>query len=138
MKKITIQDIDFNLNYEGYYWYSNKKKPVILHEQPISAATFTEIPFIVEGNFYCKSKNISINIKNIDGEYCIYRADLSDLPSTQCQKQQYIAHDLAGVSHFTMLEYWAESAPDPLLENMTTLVPAWSAFIGFTYSQQTN
>ena len=92
------------------------------------------MPFIIEGHLYCESKNVSITIKNIDGEYHIYAADLNGLESSQCHEQKYIAHDLAGISAFTMLEYWAASAPDPLLVGMTTLVPAWSAFKGFIYS----
>lgn len=138
MEKITIQDIDFSLNYEGYYWYSNRKKPVLVENEPITADIFTPMPFIVEGNLYCKNTNTSIAIKNIDGEYYIHRVNLSDFSLAQCHKQQYIAHDLPNITHIEMCEYWAESASEPLLAGMTTLVPAWSAFVGFTSSQPSN
>ncbi len=129
MQRIDIDSINFHLNYQGYYWYSNKPKPQLVEK--ISKEIFTTLPFIVEGNLYCAEKNISISIKNIDGEYHIYQADLNGLAKDQKTVQEYIAHDLEGVKKIKMLHYWEESEPDELLANMTTLIPSWQAFAGF-------
>ena len=131
MKKIEINDINFDLEYEGYYWYSNEPKPEIVLNQKVSKDIFKILPFIVEGNLYCKNKDISINIKNIDGEYKIFQADVSNLHENQVTENEYLAHDLAGIDKIKMIHFWKESKEDALLENMKTLIPAWQAFVGF-------
>lgn len=131
MKKIEIKDIPFDLTFEGYYWYSNASKPVILDNKTITKDIFSQLPFIVEGNLYNKENAVSINIKNIDGQYWIMLANLADLNDTQISEQAYLAHDLAGIEKIKLLQYWQESPADELLEGMKTLVPAWLAFKGF-------
>lgn len=132
MKKIDISDIPFKLLYEGYYWYSNKSKPEILNNQPFSLDKFSSLPFIVEGNLYNAETGTSVSIKCIDGEYAIFTTNLKDLPANQTVEQKYIAHDLKDIDKIVLVEFWQESEADELLENMTTLVPAWTAFKGFT------
>lgn len=129
MKRISIDELNFDLAYEGYYWYSNKSKPEIADK--LTKDIFTLFPFIVEGNFYSQEKEISISIKYIDGEYKVFQACLKDLPANQVTHEEYIAHDLEGVKKIKMIHFWTESGPDPLLEGMTTLFPAWQAFKGF-------
>jgi CRISPR type III-associated protein (TIGR04423 family) len=131
MKKIKIQDIPFDTTYEGYYWYSNAAKPIVLDNQRLSEAIFTQLPFIVEGNFYNEAQAISINIKHIDGQYLITRADLANLNEANITEQDYLAHDLKGIKAIKLIHYWQESAADDLLEGMTTLIPVWMAFKGF-------
>ena len=131
MKKISLEDIDYTLQYEGYYWYSNKQRPELVNQSIITKDIFKKLPFIVEGNLYCSSNQVSINIKNIDGAYVIYQCILADLPKNQYSLQEYIAHDLEGVSKIKMLQYWKEGEADDLLAGMTTLIPAWQAFQGF-------
>ena len=94
MKKIEIQQIPFHLTFEGYYWYSNASKPCVLDDETISASIFTQLPFIIEGNLYNKENQISINIKNIDGQYLITQADLMGLDEANLTLQTYIPHDL--------------------------------------------
>src|SRR5690606_11807360 len=130
-KRIDISDIDFDIAYEGYYWYSDTDRPeMVLHEK-ISPEIFSALPFIIEGNLYAEEPGFSIQIKNIDGAYRIYRTELSGLNPSQITGYEYLAHKLPGVSKIKMLKYWEETAPDPLLENMKTLVPARQAFVGF-------
>lgn len=131
MKKISINDINFDLDYEGYYWYSNQSKPELVQHQKISKDIFTELPFIVEGNFFAKNEELSISIKFIDGKYYIYQADLSGLQDAETTRNEFIAHDLEGIDKIKMVQVWEESPEDPLLENMKTLKPAWQAFVGF-------
>lgn len=133
MKRIEISQIPFDLTFEGYYWYSNERKPTILIDKAISKAIFTKLPFIVEGNFYNEEKGISINIKNIDGQYFITQANLRDLNQANISELDggYLPHRLAGIKKIKLVHYWAESEPDDLLEGMTTLIPVWIAFKGF-------
>lgn len=129
MKKINIDDIDFNLDYEGYIWYSNDRKPKV--NPKITKEDFKILPFIIEGNLYCKDKNISISIKNYDGKYHVYQVELNNFSKDQFTEQQYLSHGLNGVSKLKMLHYWKESEPDELLAGMKTLLPSWQAFAGF-------
>jgi CRISPR type III-associated protein (TIGR04423 family) len=131
MKKIKIQDIPFDTAFEGYYWYSNASKPVVLDNQRLSEALFTQLPFIIEGNLYNEEKGMSINIKNIDGQYLITQAYLGGLNPAHISEQNYLAHDLKGIKAIKLVHYWQESAADDLLDGMTTLIPVWMAFKGF-------
>jgi len=131
MKKIDINDINFDLEYEGFYWYSNQQKPVLVLNQKITKGIFTTLPFIVEGNLYSEEKNISISIKNIDGAYKVFQADVKDWLDEQITRNEYLAHDLVGINKIKMIHFWEESKEDALLENMKTLIPAWQAFVGF-------
>ena len=131
MTKIDIQKIDYSILYEGYYWYSDATKPTIIDNQTINIDIFKKLPFIIEGNLYAKKENISINIKCIDGEYKVFIFDLNNLPNDQYSEEHYLAHDIKGVSKIKMIQYWEESEPDSLLEDMQTLIPSWQAFKGF-------
>ncbi len=133
MKKIEIHQIPFDLAYEGYYWYSNASKPIVLRQETISEALFTTLPFIIEGNLYNEVMNISIHIKNIDGKYWITQANLNDVNPNNMTEKTYLPHDLnlKGIKKIKLVHYWQESEPDELLAGMRTLVPVWMAFKGF-------
>lgn len=128
MKRINIEDIDFDLEYEGYLWYSNQPKPEL--KTKITKKDFSDLPFIVEGNLYSSNEKISINIKNIDGEYFITQGSLKGLPNDQITEQEYIAHKLDGVKKIKTIQYWEEKE-DELCADMKTLRPSWQAFAGF-------
>ena len=125
MKKINLQQFPFELAFEGYCWYSNASKPRVFNNEILTKDLFTLLPFIVEGNLYSEEKGISINIKNIDGDYLITQAQIKTL-----EPKEYLAHRLDGVGKIKLVHHW-EEAPDDLLEGMTTLVPVWMAFKGF-------
>ncbi|HHB79430.1 MAG TPA: TIGR04423 family type III CRISPR-associated protein [Saprospiraceae bacterium] len=116
-------------DYVGYVWYSDAEKPIIIGpSEPFHLAMLTELPFVIEGNLFCESKKISIQIKNIDGEYCIAKIQLDDELIESAKK--YVGHDL-NKRDYKMVETW-EEVPDTLCAGMTTLRPAWRAFAGFT------
>jgi|SRR5690625_384176 len=129
MKKINIEDINFDLEYEGYLWYSNAQKPKVITK--IKQEDFSKLPFIIEGNLYAKDEGISIAIKNIDGEYFITQAQVKDLPQDQVTNQKFVAHKLDDVKKIKIIQYWEESGKEELLEGMKTLIPSWKAFVGF-------
>lgn len=114
-----------DLSYQGYYWYSDQTKPEVVLNEKISSDIFTDLPFIIEGNLYAPAQKISIQIKNIDGEYKIFKADLNNVAE---EPQAYFAHDIDGFTKYQMIEAWEEAQ---LGAGVKTLRPAWSAFAGF-------
>ena len=132
MERIDIRQIPFDLSYQGYYWYSNETAPTVISNDKISEDIFTALPFVIEGNFYNESKQISINIKNIDGNYLVTKIDFTTVNQTNITEKDYLLHKtLDGFSKIKLVNYWQESPPDDLLEGMTTLIPVWIAFKGF-------
>lgn len=130
-QNITIEEIPKDILFEGYYWYSNQRKPeVLLSPSIIQQSWFTALPFVIEANFYSKETQLSIQVKNIDGQYHIAKIDLSQLGDIILCEATYIGHDLENYN-YTMVEAWLPQEDD-LLEGMETLAPAWSAFTGFT------
>jgi len=133
-RKIEVEDIPNDLLFEGYYWYSHETEPHTINRERIDKKIFTNMPFIVEGNFFAPDEEVSISVKNIDGKYHIVQFELKgDILNGEIEKSNYIAHDLQGIDEFIMAEAW-EPVEDELLNNMKTLVPTWSAFAGFKYS----
>lgn len=129
MNKIDINEIP-DLNYEGYLWYSDKSKPEIINsEKPFEKSMLKVLPFVIESNLWAEKEKISISIKNIDGEYQIFKYHLNDV-NIKTNSQTYLAHDLGEVIEFTLFQHWTEEE-DPLCEGMKTLVPSWTAFTGF-------
>jgi CRISPR type III-associated protein (TIGR04423 family) len=128
-KKITIDQIPDNIDFEGYYWYSNERKPEIIDGEKIDKSIFSDLPFVVEANFYSEAEKISIQVKNIDGQYHVGEIKLESIENAA----EYIAHDLKGINKFKMVETWEEKEDDKdnLLEGMKVLVPSWTAFAGF-------
>jgi CRISPR type III-associated protein (TIGR04423 family) len=134
-QKITVNEIPDNLIVEGYYWYSYAQKPKIVSGQTIDKGIFKPLPFIIEGNFYAANENLSIQVKNIDGEYHIFKYDLNESAYIDLETKEYIAHDLEGVARYKMKEAW-EAVEDELVEGMKVLKPTWSAFAGFVKSKK--
>jgi len=129
-KELSLQDLPTELIVEGYYWYSDQVKPEIVRGQQIEAGWFTDLPFVVEANFFAPEDQISIQVKSIDGNYLIHQFDLKELPDEHMEEEWYRAHDLPGVDSFRVVEAWKLEA-DPLLEGLSSWVPAWRAFGGF-------
>ncbi len=130
-QSIRISEIPKDILFEGYYWYSNDKSPKLIPTpEPIQQSWFTELPFVIEANFYSQAQQISIQIRHWDGVYHVGKIDLSQLDKIIHDKVLYIGHDLAG-HNIEMIEAW-EAYPYELLEGMETLVPTWAAFAGFS------
>lgn len=132
MKRISISDIDLTLNYQGYLWLSDSKEPIILREEKIPQGIFKNLPFVVEGYLYCKSKNgLSIKTKYIDGAYQVFSVELDQVPSDRLTQNEFVAiKNKKDIKFIRSVQYW-EDIPDNLCEKMNTLEPAWVAFNGF-------
>ncbi len=139
MKPITIDEIDYTVPYEGYVWYSGQPKPELIKDK-FDKSYFAPLArpdslFIIEGNLWDEANKRSISIRNVDGQYLIYQADLADIKDEQLTSQTYKSHRLGNaqdVQYVEMKQYWDEEEDkDKLLEGMKTLVPTWTAFVGF-------
>lgn len=134
MKPITIDEIDYTVLYEGYVWYSGQQRPEVIdglfdksYFEPLAR---NESLFIIEGNLYAPALKRSISIRFVDGQYLIHQADLADIDPERLTPQRYKSHRLKNIQFVKMMQYWNE-VEDELLEGMKTLVPTWTAFVGF-------
>jgi CRISPR type III-associated protein (TIGR04423 family) len=136
MKKIEISDIDYDLEYEGYLWYSNEQAPIYINkERKVESTDFKAFPFIIEGNLIDKNGDISISIKNVDGKYLVYRVDFQKINQDQLENVEFIAQkNNWGIEKIKIAVYWKETAIEPDNENLKDIVslePKWTAFRGF-------
>jgi CRISPR type III-associated protein (TIGR04423 family) len=128
---ITIQDIPTDVNFEGYYWCSNEQNPEIIIDEPIQLAWFTDLPFVIEANFYSSDAKLSLQVRHVDGQYQVARIDLSQTSELVLDEvKTYLGHDLEG-QNFQVIHAWQPES-DPFCAGMPVLVPAWSAFAGFS------
>lgn len=136
MKPITIDEIDYTAPYEGYVWYSGQQRPEVIdgsfdksYFDPLTRNVPDSL-FIIEGNLYAPALKRSISIRFVDGQYLIYQADLANIDPERLTSQRYKSHRLSNIQFVEMMQYWDE-VEDELLEGMKTLVPTWTAFVGF-------
>ena len=122
--QISIQEIP-ETTWEGYYWYSSESKPHVIKNEPIDGSIFSDMPFIIEANFYSAAENKSLQVKFIDG---VYLLGLMDVSGTDLKEQRYIGHDIG--CDFMIAE-GVTSEEDPSLDNFEIKKPVWHAFKGF-------
>lgn len=130
-KDITLAAIPVDIAFDGYLWLSNATKPKTMKSERVDMTLFRKLPFVVEGNLWSEELSLSIQIRNVDGEYFVHQFDLSDSEDDKLlEEKEYLAHDLDGVGKYRVVEAWKEYR-DEMLAGMATLVPAWTAFKGF-------
>lgn len=124
------------LEYEGYIWVSDAKKPeIITSEAELSKyeknGTPTN-PFILEGHLYSRSQNISVSIRHTSGKYYITQFNIAELNEKEnLVDKYYLAHrnlDKENQLHFQ--EIWLPES-DKNCENMEVLTKKAVAFVGF-------
>ncbi len=144
MKKIEIKDIPA-LEYEGYLWYSHKELPEFIDDnKSFHEGMLDRHPFIVEGALYDKEENISVTIRNIDGDYIIHQFDLMELENKNYHKIEHIwfvAKDQTRKA--LMVEVWKLEEDKPIIseigkdkeillcKGMPSYRPAFWIFKGF-------
>lgn len=134
MKPIEIEEISA-LNYEGYLWYSDQKQPEYIdNDNLFQMEMLKKHPFVVEGALYSANENISITIRNLDGEYLIHQFDLKELDTENYRKIEHkwlVAKDQARKAR--MVEVWQlEEDKHELCAKMPSYRPAFWIFNGFT------
>lgn len=129
--KIKINQID-DLDYNGYYWLSKEPKPHIV-EGKFDKTILQDLPFVVEANLYDEDKQISISIKNVDGEYLITKYDLSKLSADEIKTaEKYLSDRTGDFGKYRIYTYWQEKQDNEFLEGMSSLERTAEIFVGFT------
>lgn len=121
--------------FTGYYWMSNKDKPVMLFEEtfPKEKILASINPFCVEALLYSKEKGISIHIQHT-GQYQVTAFDHQELDKVETVLKEYIPHKLEQVKKVIFKQVW-EEAPMEVDESTSfpTLKPSALIFSGFNY-----
>jgi CRISPR type III-associated protein (TIGR04423 family) len=133
--KINLQDIPTNKPYEGYLWWSDKPEPEMYLNEIIALPHEGDNPFIIEGNLWCNTKEISYLIRFIDGKYWVYRYELKDIDPKKVTEHEYLPNRMSKVEKLLFKEVWEEK-PDELCNNFEVLKPAFIAFVGFIYQEE--
>ncbi|MGM0944692.1 MAG: TIGR04423 family type III CRISPR-associated protein [Bacteroidota bacterium] len=121
--------------FTGYYWMSDKDKPVILFEEsfPKSEMLKSLNPFCVEALLFSKEKKISIHIQHT-GQYLVTAYDHQELDKLETVPKEYIPHKLEQVQKVIFKQVWEEM---PLEVDESTsfpsLKPTALIFSGFNY-----
>ena len=129
---ISVSDFPSDIDFEGYLWFSDQSRPLVLRGEEVPGDIFNKIlPFVIEGNLWSEERKLSIKIQNVDGQYLITSFDLNHSEEDfHLDEKKYLTHRLDGIREYRVVEAWEEKQ-DEYMENMKTLVPSWTAFKGF-------
>jgi CRISPR type III-associated protein (TIGR04423 family) len=126
----SLSDINIDASYVGYIWLSNSSKP-ITSDFDLSAYNDNSNPFVVEGQLYSETKQLSYSIKYVDGKHIVSEYDLKNM-LREYDEKKFIPHRIDGVSKILFRQYWEpEKDKDDLCAGMSVLVPAAFVFVGF-------
>lgn len=134
MSQITINNIDFTLNYEGYLWMSNEKEPRV-YPQPTTidaALLHSNNPFVVEGYLYNKERGVSLSIKSPQGVPCVHRFEVHKADfehEDSVTHVAYLAHRM-GSRRLHFLRFWRPEEDKACL-GMHVLRVEKLVFVGF-------
>lgn len=115
--------------YDGYIWYSDSAKPEVMENRGFEL----EIddcanPFVVEGQLFDRSRNLSYSIRYVDGRHICIKYDLNTLEGENTV--DVFCSNKMDDRKLRFVTYWkAES--DPLCEGMEVLQPNEVVFVGF-------
>ncbi|BDD02060.1 hypothetical protein PEPS_43400 (plasmid) [Persicobacter psychrovividus] len=128
ISKLTTENIPQG-NYEGYLWYADATKPVII-EGDFTPDQLTDFPFVVEGFLFDEKAQKSISIKHINGQYFVTAFDLNKADKdTVLQDRTYGGNGV----HFNIKvkELWMPKVDKVAMAGMKTLQPVAQIFCGF-------
>jgi len=134
MKPINkLSDIP-SKKYQGYVWYSDEKKPTVLHNKEFCFTDEHINPFVVEALLYCQEDNTSLMVQHT-GKYTGHQFDLNNLPEgAQLEKKEYLPHRLGDVSQVCFKQLWIPEG-DSNCEDMEVLTLKAIIFTGFETSK---
>lgn len=142
-----LKQIDITYKYQGYLWLSDKSTPIVCYgdkplkevmedyviKEKLMITPFESInPFIIEGQLYDDSRNISYSIKFVDGSYVIrnYKVGQMDYNNVEVEELFLYANRMENGLKLHFLQYW-HSEPDVLCEKMEVMQPEKIVFVGF-------
>jgi len=118
-----------DLNYEGYFWLSDAKEPIVLNNQIYDYKTVGINPFVIEALLYCEKENISIQVQHT-GEYQIFEYHLNDYPEASLLEKTYLPHRLEGVQKVKFKQIWLPEQ-DENCQGMDVMILKSIVFCGF-------
>lgn len=119
--------------YEGYLWFSNEKKPLVLDKESFELEIPDDAnPFVVEGFLFDGTKSISI--KYLDGKYHIYEYNINDFADQEFREVVFFSHRMDGRK--LRFRQYMRSVEDELCEEMEVLQPAELVFVGFNNKEE--
>ena len=125
--------------YEGYIWMSDRKIPdtYLGTDVPADLLEPGRNPFVIEAELFDKEKQISYQIKFVDGEYLVHKWEgvSADMNGTGYTLLTYYANRVGedkGIKDLKLnfLQHWEEEA-DPECAGMAVLQPKELIFVGF-------
>ena len=113
---------------QGYYWFSNSEQPVIV-DGPFGGLNLLDYnnPFVIEGQLYDKSTQLSYSIKYVDGQYFVRNTEVTEQMINDAKS--YISKWDDNM-HLLFTTTWLKKQ-DPLCCNMEVFVPANLIYVGF-------
>jgi CRISPR type III-associated protein (TIGR04423 family) len=118
-----------NLNYEGYIWFSDQTKPIVLNNEKFDFNSIKLNPFIVEGLLFNRESNISIHILHT-GTYNISKYELDKISSKNILEEEYLPHRIENIEKVCFKQIWEEKN-DPNCEEFPVLTITALVFCGF-------
>ena len=126
-----------NRKYEGYIWFSDKEKPLVLRDEEYDFFVHSENenPFIVEALLYNKEQNISVIIRHT-GKYHVNEFDLKALKEEGAvfEEVKYLPHRLDGIDKVNFKQLWLPE-PDEHCKDMEVLKMQALIFTGFEFKK---
>lgn len=125
--------------YEGYIWMSDQKTPetYLGADVPTNLLEPGKNPFVIEAELYDREKQISYQIKFVDGEYLVHKwVEVSaDVKKPEYTLLTYYANRVGedkGMKDLKLnfLQHWEEEN-DPECVGMAVLQPKELIFVGF-------
>lgn len=127
-----MANIPQDKKYNGYYWMSDRKEPIVLHEEYFDQELDPKLnPFVIEAQLF--DGKTSYSLKYVDGQYIVVETDLTayDLNDGTFTEQVFLGNRMGnGNVWLKFYQQWVEKE-DKLCENMKVLVPGKLIFAGF-------
>lgn len=137
MGRIKINEIK-DLNYEGYIWLSDKEKPIVYENVPVTLPNEGDNPFVVEGQLYNKAEGLSYSIKYVDGQHIIQENTVTkaDMENKDNEVKDYLSNRM-GDKWLKFLRYWEEIPDEDNFQDeehpngLPVLTMTKNVFVGF-------
>lgn len=133
IKKIpTLVDIPSG-KYEGYYWLSDSKEPIMVDDKNLFDSSIFQVnPFVIEAMLWDEDAKRSIMVTHT-GKYNIFEYGINDIKKiegAQLEQKEYLAHKMKDKTHVIFNQLWLPENDD-LCEGMMVLKMKAQIFIGF-------
>lgn len=115
--------------YDGYIWYSDSATPEVMDNMEFELEIADSAnPFVIEGQLFDRTRNISYSIRYVDGRHICIKYDLNTLEGESTV--DVFCSNKMDDRKLRFVTYW-KAEPDPFCEEMEVLQPNEVVFVGF-------